>query len=142
MDLPTSLFGSVTDEGNMFFFTTDCPIGIKDHIHICIKKGESIFLFATCSSQVEKAKERAIAMGLDLRTYPIFESNDTNKLNKEKSYINCNSPIEVSHTYFSELVNDRKVYQLPGNFDNESLAVIAEGVKCSKLVENRIKQMF
>ncbi len=142
MDIPVSLFGTVTDEGSMFFFKSGCPIGIEEHMHVCIKKGESIFLFATCSSQIQKAKDRAKKMGLDLKSYPVFKSNDTNKFDKEETYIDCNSPIEISFEDFNELVKDQKIYELPGKFDAESLALIAEGVKCSKLVTNRIKKMF
>ena len=36
MDLPASLLGAVVEEGDIYFFTSDCPVGIADHMHICI----------------------------------------------------------------------------------------------------------
>lgn len=142
MDIPSSAYGQTVCEGKMYFFTSDCPIGIKDHIHICIKRGDSVFLFAAGSSQVEKAKIRAAILGYDLNTYPIFTANDTNKLNKPQTYIDCNRPVETTHTEFSSLLKDGKVYELSGTFDEQSLKLIIKGVKCSTIVENRIKELF
>lgn len=73
---------------------------------------------------------------------PIFEKNDVNKLNKDLTYIDCNSPIEVSQDDFSDLINDGKVYEMQGVFDSESLAIILEGVMSSTVVEKRIKDML
>lgn len=142
MDLPASAYIGTIDEGKMYFFKADCPIGVKDHIHICIKRGETVLLFATGSSQVEKAIARAKALGFDLNSYPVFLADSINQLRKPQTYINCNQPIEVTHNNFAKLLKEDKVYELPGIFDAESLTRIIEGVKCSKLVENRIKEML
>ncbi len=142
MDVPSSVYAATVSEGKMYFFKSDCPIGVSDHIHVCIKRGDTVFLFATGSSQVEKAITRASLLGYDLNTYPVFTKNDTNKLNKEMTYIDCNSPIETSQKEFCELIQNGKVYELPGTFDTDSLALILNGVKCSKLVEARIKDML
>lgn len=142
MDLPSSLYGASVAEGKMYFFKSDCPIGVKDHIHICIKRGDTVFLFATGSSQVEKAIRRASILGYDLNTYPVFVANETNKLKKPQTYIDCNRPIEISNEEFCELLRKDKVYELSGIFDPASLSLILKGVKCSPLVEERIKQML
>ena len=42
MELPDSLIGSSVGEGEKYFFTADCPIGIREHIHICIKRKSGI----------------------------------------------------------------------------------------------------
>ena len=42
MELPGDLLGSIVGEGEKYFFTVDCPIGIQEHIHICIKKKNKI----------------------------------------------------------------------------------------------------
>lgn len=66
MDIPSELMGAVVDEGEEYFFTTDCPIGIQEHIHICIKKKNKILLFSTCSSQTDTAFRLAKLKGYDL----------------------------------------------------------------------------
>lgn len=142
MELPSSLYGATVAEGKMYFFKSDCPIGIKDHIHLCIKKGDKFFIFATGSSQVEKAIRRANLLGYDLNTYPVFTANDKNKFKKPQTYIDCNRPIETTLEEFGELIKNDKVYELPGVFDSASLSLVIEGVKCSKLVEERIKRML
>lgn len=45
MDLPIELVGAVVGEGEKYFFTVDCPIGIQDHIHICIKRKQDFIVF-------------------------------------------------------------------------------------------------
>lgn len=142
MEIPSSLYGKTVAEGKMYFFKSDCPIGVKDHIHVCIKRGEKIFLFATGSSQVEKAIKRASILGYDLNTYPVFTANNINQLKKPQTYIDCNRPIETSHEEFSKLLKNDQVYELPGIFDLKSLSLILAGVRCSPLVEERIKQLL
>ncbi len=142
MEIPSSLYGKTVTEGKMYFFKSDCPIGVKDHIHVCIKRGDKVFLFATGSSQVEKAIRRASILGYDLNTYPVFTANEINQLKKPQTYIDCNRPIETTHEEFSELLRKDKVYELSGIFDSKSLSLILEGVKCSPLVEERIKHLL
>ncbi|MDE6193660.1 MAG: hypothetical protein K2M83_06725 [Muribaculaceae bacterium] len=142
MDLPSSLYASTVAEGKMYFFKSDCPIGIKDHIHICIKRGNTIFLFATGSSQIEKAIRRAKVLGYDLNTYPVFPATSTNRLKKPQTYIDCNHPIESTHEEFANLIKSGKIYELTGIFDEDSLQLIRNGVKLSSIVEERIKQMI
>lgn len=142
MDLPSSLYASTVAEGKMYFFKSDCPIGIKDHIHICIKRGDTIFLFATGSSQIEKAIRRAKVLGYDLNTYPVFPATPTNQLKKPQTYIDCNHPIESTHEEFANLIKSGKIYELTGIFDEDSLQLIRNGVKLSSIVEERIKQMI
>ena len=142
MDIPVSAFGATVREGKMYFFKSDCPVGVKDHIHICIKRGDTIFLFATGSSQVEKAIRRAQALKYDLNTYPIFPSNSTNQLDKPQTYIDCNRPVEMTQEEFSNLVKNKLIYEMSGSFDAKSLEIIINGVKLSTLVEQRIKDML
>ena len=142
MDLPTSLYGATVAEGKMYFFKSDCPIGVKDHIHVCIKRGDTIFLFATGSSQIEKAIRRAELLKYDLNTYPVFTATVTNQLKNPQTYIDCNRPIEVTHEQFIELLKTGKVYELSGVFDSASLSLIINGVRCSTLVEERIKNLL
>lgn len=142
MELPSSLYSATVAEGKMYFFKSDCPIGVKDHIHVCLKRGDRIFLFATGSSQVEKAIRRAQLLGYDLNTYPVFPATATNQLKKPQTYIDCNRPIETSHEEFAELLKTGKIYELSGEFDEASLQIIRNGVICSSLVEERIKHLI
>lgn len=142
MDIPSALYGATVAEGKMYFFKSDCPIGIKDHIHICIKRKDRIFLFAAGSSQVEKAVRRAQLLGYDLNTYPVFPATEKNQLRKPQTYIDCNRPIETSPEEFSELLRTEKVYEMSGEFDEASLSLILKGVKISNLVEERIKRLL
>ncbi len=142
MEIPASAYGATVTEGKMYFFKSDCPVGVSDHIHVCIKRGDTVFLFATGSSQVEKAIRRAEVLNYDINTYPVFHSNDINKLTKDQTYIDCNSPIEISHDEFSNLLKNDKIYELTGYFDANSLAIIINGVKRSSVVEQRIKNLL
>lgn len=142
MDIPVKLMGSVVGEGEKYFFTVDCPIGIQEHIHICIKKKNKILLFSTCSSQTDTAFRLAKFKGLDLNTFPVFPRNDINKFTKEQTYVNCNYVIEISESEFGRLMKDGKVHRLDGHIDKFGLQLIANGVKLSPEVEGRIKDLF
>lgn len=142
MELPGSLVGTVVGEGEKYFFTVDCPIGIQDHVHICIKRHNRILLFSTCSSQTDTAFRLAQLRGLDLNTFPVFTKNDVNKFQRDMTYINCNNVIEVSEAEFGQLIKDGKVHRLDGYLDEQSMWLIANGVKLSKDVPGRIKDLF
>ena len=61
MDLPIQAYGSTVTVGKLYFFKTGCPIGVENHIHVCIFKDNRIFLFATANE--EKAKEVLMDIG-------------------------------------------------------------------------------
>lgn len=142
MELPGSLLGAVVGEGEKYFFTVDCPIGIQEHIHICIKRHNKVLLFSTCSSQTDTAFRLAKLRGLDLNTFPVFTRNEVNKFQRDMTYVNCNNVIEVSEAEFGQLIKDGKVHRLDGKLDELSMTLIANGVKLSPDVERRIKDLF
>lgn len=142
MEIPSSLIGAVVGEGEKYFFTVDCPIGIQEHIHICIKRNSKILLFSTCSSQTDTAFRLAKLKGLDMNTFPVFTRNDVNMFQKEMTYINCNNVIEISEADFGKLIKEGKVHRLNGKIDELGMALIANGVKLSPEVERRIKDLF
>ena len=72
MELPISLLGAVANEGDLYFFSSDCPVGIPDHIHICIRHKGTVLLLSTCSSQIDTAMRIAILKGYDMNTFPVF----------------------------------------------------------------------
>lgn len=142
MDLPGSLVGTLVGEGEKYFFTVDCPIGIQEHIHICIKRHGKILLFSTCSSQTDTAFRLAQLRGLDINTFPVFTKNNVNKFQRDMTYINCNNVIEVTEAEFGQLIKEGKVHRLNGYMDEQSMLLIADGVKLSKDVPGRIKDLF
>lgn len=142
MELPGSLLGAVVGEGEKYFFTVDCPIGVQEHIHICIKRHNKILLFSTCSSQTDTAFRLAKLRGLDLNTFPVFTRNNVNKFQRDMTYVNCNNVIEVSEAEFGQLIKDGKAHRLEGKLDEFSMALIANGVRLSPDVERRIKDLF
>ncbi|MBP5713781.1 MAG: hypothetical protein J6X07_03680 [Prevotella sp.] len=142
MDIPIELMGAVVGEGDKYFFTVDCPIGVQEHIHICIKRKNKILLFSTCSSQTDTAFRLAKLKGLDLNTFPVFPRNEVNKFTKEQTYINCNNVIEISDSEFGKLIKEGKVHRLEGQIDEFGLQLIAKGVKLSPEVQGRIKDLF
>lgn len=142
MDLPESLVGAVVGEGEKYFFTVDCPIGVQEHIHICIKRNNKILLFSTCSSQTDTAFRLAKLKGLDINTFPVLVGNEENKFSKNMTYVNCNNVIEVSETVFGRLIKEGKVHRLSGQIDELGMSLIANGVKLSPEVERRIKDLF
>lgn len=142
MELPEILLGAVVGEGDKYFFGVDCPIGIQEHIHICIKRNNKILLFSTCSSQTDTAFRLAKLKGLDMNTFPVFPKSDVNKFTKEQTYVNCNHVIEISESEFGKLIRGGKVHRLNGVIDKLGLQLIANGVKLSTEVERRIKDLF
>lgn len=142
MELPDSLMGAAVGEGEKYFFTVDCPIGVQEHIHICIKRNNKILLFSTCSSQTDTAFRLAKLKGLDMNTFPVFTRNDVNKFQKDMTYVNCNNVIEVSETEFGKLIKEGKVHRLSGHIDELGMSLIANGVKLSPEVERHIKDLF
>jgi hypothetical protein len=142
MELPDSLLGTVVGEGEEYFFTSDCPIGVQEHIHICIKRNDRLLFFSTCSSQTDTAFRLAKLKQLDMNTFPIITRNDVNKFQKDMTYVNCNTIIEVSVSEFGRLIKEGKVYRLSGRIDELGLSLIANGVKLSPEVERRIKDLF
>lgn len=142
MELSESLMGAAVGEGEKYFFTVDCPIGVQEHIHICIKRNNKILLFSTCSSQTDTAFRLAKLKGLDMNTFPVFTRNDVNKFQKDMTYVNCNNVIEVSETEFGKLIKEGKVHRLSGHIDELGMSLIANGIKLSPEVERHIKDLF
>ncbi len=142
MDLPGSILGMSVGEGELYFFTVDCPVGVREHIHVCIKRNSRILLFSVCSSQTDTALRLAKLKGLDLNTFPMFTRNDVNKFQRDVTYINCNNVIEITESEFGNLLRNGKVHRLSGRIDESGLSLIANGVKLSPEVERRIKKLF
>ncbi|MBR4326507.1 MAG: hypothetical protein IKP73_13380 [Bacteroidales bacterium] len=142
MELPSELLGDIVNEGELYFFMSDCPIGIADHIHVCIKHHNKVLMFSTCSSQIDTAIRVAMLRGYDINIFPVLLKNDTNKFRKPQTYINCNNVIEISSSDFGDLIKTGKIRKLDGVIDNIDMQLIAKGVKLSPDVPLRIKKLF
>lgn len=142
MNLPDNLLGAAAAEGDIYFFTADCPVGIADHMHICIKHADKVILLSTCSSQIDTAMRIAKLQGYDMNTFPVFTQTEENQFRKPQTYVNCNKVIELTEREFGNLVNSNKVYKLKGNIGKLGLALISNGIKLSPDIEGRIKRMF
>ena len=142
MDIPSGLLGSVIGEGEKYFFTSDCPKGIPDHIHICVKRNNKILFFSTCSSRTDTAFALAEYKGWDMNTMPIITKNDVNKFKKEETYINCNHVYEFTELEFERFIKEGKIHRLEGIIDEQGMQLIANGIKLSTQIERRIKNLF
>lgn len=142
MDLPASLLGSAAEEGDIYFFTPECPVGIVGHMHVCIKHAEKVILLSTCSSQIDTAIRIARLRDYDMKTFPMLKQSATNNFSKPLTYVNCNKVVELSDDEFGQLLYDGKIYKLQGKLEAHELAWISEGIKLSPDIEGRIKKMF
>lgn len=79
MELPETLLSQSITEGALYFFYSNCPIGIKEHIHVCIKRNNKLLFFSTCSSQINTALRLAELNGFDTSTYPVFLADNNNE---------------------------------------------------------------
>lgn len=142
MELPNSLLGTVAGEGDIYFFTADCPVGIADHMHICIKHADKVILLSTCSSQIDTAMRIAKLRGYDMNTFPVFTQTAENKFRKPQTYVNCNKVVELTDEQFGDLFRRGMIHKLEGNIGEIGLALIAKGIKLSPDIEGRIKRLF
>lgn len=142
MDLPISLMADSVGEGNIYFFTDECPIGVAGHMHVCIKKADEVLVFSTCSSQIDTAFRLAKLRGWDLNTFPVLRQNAVNKFTKEQTYLNCNNVIRCGLGEFSRILKEGKARRLEGDLTELDLELVAKGVKLSTIVPENIKKMF
>ena len=142
MDLPVALMADSVSEGNIYFFSEECPIGVAGHMHVCIKKADEVLILSTCSSQIDTAFRLAQLRGWDMNTFPVLKKDDVNKFTKELTYLNCNNVIRCGLGEFSRMLRDGKVHRLDDNLTESDLKLVAKGVKLSTIVPENIKKLF
>lgn len=142
MDLPAEVIALAFQEGDIFFFEKNCPIGIPDHMHVCIRKQNTILLLSTCSSQIDTSIKIAQRRGYPEATYPVFKADNTNKFEKSETYINCNEVVEVEADVFQNYISAGKIHLLKGKMDKPALDKIAEGIRQSTVIEGKYKDLF
>lgn len=143
MDFAAECVGAVVQEGEIYFFEEDCPVGIPGHLHICIKHAGRILIFTTCSSQIDTSIRLAKVNGWNQNTYPIFTPDCTNKFDKP-TYIDCNKVWIFSEKDFGDLVKAGKIHLdiKGGIIDDMGIKRIANGVKLSTQIEDETKSLF
>lgn len=142
MELPKCLERDVVREGDKYFFAADCPIGIKEHIHICILNKGGVLLLNTCSSQMDTAIRIARLKGYDINTFPVLKRDDVNKFRKEFTYVNCNDVVETTEQEFIELLKQGTVRKLSGVIGEQEMSLIRDGLRLSTQIERRVKELL
>lgn len=143
MDLPKNLYGSVVQEGDIYFFTPDCPVGIANHMHVCVRHHNKILLLTACSSQTDTAIRLATIRKWDINTFPVFMNDKENQFTKP-TYIDCNNLVELTEEEFSEYRDKGYIIRSrnDGHINEQGLQIIAQGIKLSTQIEDEIKDLF
>ncbi len=119
-----------------------CPIGIKEHMHVCIKRHEKMYFFSVCTSQMATVRRRTELMGMSMDTYPCFAKDAVNKFDEALTFVNCNDVYECSAGEFALLLDDGSVVPFDGVIDSQGMELIAKGIKLSKTVPKEIQDLF
>ncbi len=130
----------MAQEGEIYFFSKDCPVGIADHPHILVRnKGTYLFL-NTCSSKLETAIRLATLRGWDTRTFPMFKPDATNMLTRD-TYVNCNSFVELTAQRFGELMSGGFISREAGEgvMTGAQLVEIRQGIELSVNISDEDK---
>lgn len=142
MEIPQSLLENTIEENKIYFFTDKSKFGVKGHLHVCLRKGDEILLFSTCTSQMDTVYKLARYRGFDLNTFPCIKKNDTNLFDMDYTYINCNQVWTYTiDDFVSELRNGR-IIPTEGFLSDAEMQTIASGVQKSQLVPLNIKKLF
>lgn len=140
MELPINLFGAVAQEGEIYFFSENCPEGIPNHPHILVRKRDSYLFLNTCSSQLTTSIRLAAIRRWDERTYPVIMKDGTNKLIKD-SYVDCNNFVELTAERFGKLLSSGMIRREmdSGVIPEADLARIREGISLSVNISDEDK---
>lgn len=140
--IPRSMREDAVLEGNIYFFEKGTPIGVQDHMHVCIKRKNKVVIFTTCSSKLDTAKRLILHNGWNSLTLPFFKPDEATNKFDEETYINCNSPYIISVPEFVDLIDQGLVRRVAGELTDKDLKLIKYGIQASPLVVRKIKKMF
>lgn len=141
MQLPGILLENSVEEGKIYLFRDNCPIGVKGHMHVCIKIHDRVYLFSNCTSQMKTIRRHAELTGISLDTYPCFPADNVNQF-KELTFINCNNVFECSADEFVQYLDNQYIIPLGGSISAEGMSAIAKGIKLSKTVAKEVQDLF
>lgn len=142
MELPSIIISSTVTTGNIYYFTSECPIGIKGHMHVCIKRNNQIVLFTTCTSQTNTVYNFIKYTGADPNTFPCIKKDEINKFDKDLTYINCNTVTIIPESTFIEYIKQGIIKPFDGKITETQIQNIVKGVKLSTQVSENIKKML
>ena len=142
MELPESLLESTIEEQKIYFFTDKAPVGIPDHMHVCIKVKDKILLFSTCTSQMDTVYKLGVLKGWNLNTFPCLKKNEQNNFDEELTFVNCNNIIPCDKGDFIKYLKNGFIRPLDGILSNEDMKLISKGVHTSIMVPQEIKNLF
>lgn len=143
MELPAKLIGASAEESRIYLFKGDCPVGIADHMHVCIKRNGQVLIFSTCSSQISTSIRLAQIRGWNINTYPVMAPDNDNHFTAP-TYINCNEVWQMSEEEFGRLYAEGKISDTKGSgFINETgMRLISNGIKLSTQITDDVKELF
>lgn len=141
MDIPAALLSQVVEDGEIYYFQKGCPVGIEEHMHVCVRHNGEVLIFGTCSSQLKTALKLAKIHHDSKSIYPTLKPTPTNKFTKE-TYINCNNVFVVSEEKFGQWRKEKLIRLNEGKLSEEELKLIIKGVLLSDQVAEEIKDIF
>ncbi len=142
MELPLSLISDSIGEGNIYYFTDKCPVGVPEHMHICVKVGDKVFFFSTCTSQTNTVFKSIQYLGKNPNSFPCIHKDDLNKFHQDLTYVDCNKVFAVSSDKFSQFIANGSVRRLDGELSDGDMKAIVKGVLSSDDIPDDIKDLF
>lgn len=141
MELPALAIGANVAEGEIFFFTEQCPVGIPDHPHVLIKHKDNYLFLNTCSSSLLTSIRLAQARKWPIDSYPVVHKNDVNKL-KADSYVNCNEFVELTEEQFGAYYKDGYIRRERGGgvIEDADMIRIRHGIEISLNIAEEDKE--
>jgi hypothetical protein len=139
MKLPISLFAESIEEKKIYFFKHNL-FGVKDHMHICLKKPNGNILYFVCCTTKHKTIEKYINLrGFSYSTIVSIPKDDKNCFKEDSTYINCNTVHEGDLRKFLKSYNNEEV-KLIGEISDNHFYQILNGINDSRTVPNEIKK--
>lgn len=140
---PRQLSEAAVLEGNIYYFENNVSFGVPGHMHVCVKRADTLLFFSTCSSKIQTAINLSKHFNWDIDTFPVYVANAaTNKFDEQQTYVNCNQCYEISVADFVDLMERGEVRLLTGKFSEEDMERITNGVLKSTQIPREIKALF
>ena len=141
MELPALAIGANVAEGEIYFFSEHCPVGIPDHPHVLLRHKEKYLFLNTCSSSLDTAIRLAQARNWPIDSYPVVRKNEVNKLTDD-SYVNCNEFIELTEEQFGGLYKDGYIHREKGGgvMEEADMIRIRHGIDISLNITDEDKE--
>jgi len=142
MKLPIPLFKQNIQEKKIYIFRKNCPFGVDNHMHVCLKKPDgNILYFVCCTTKHETIEKFLRKQNISYSTIVHIKKDSKNCFNEDDTYINCNSVhIGNLQTFIKAYNND--IVDFIGEISDNHFYQIIKGIMDSPQVENEIKKIF